>query len=353
MKTKNIFNLLPLLFIILFLSCEKPILGEDLSNNPEVVFETLWHDLDEHYSLFEVKGTNWDSLYSVYRPQVNSNTTDEQLWKICTNLIEHLDDSHTSVARLISTDSVEGYSSGETLNNLSKNDFSKNLIKNKYLEYLTNMPTEADLSFGKIKDKDIGYIYLGAEGGDDAGKIDEIITALKYHKAIILDIRQNGGGDDTYGIRISGAFSDSEKMLYTSQTRNGPQHSDFDAKTEHFSKKVGNQQFLKPVIILTDRATISAGEVFLIHMKSFNHITQIGDTTAGDFSDVSPTRFLPNGWFYRYSIKKFLLANGKSLDGIGHIPDVYIKNTPADIASNNDKVIEKAIDYLWVRYGIK
>ena len=164
---------------------------------------------------------------------------------------------------------------------------------------------------------------------------------------------ENKGGDDRYGIRISGAFADSERMLYTSQTRNGPKHSDFDAKTEHFSKKMGSQQFLKPVIVLTDRATISAGEVFLIYMNSFNHVTQIGDTTTGDFSDISPAKFLPNGWLYLYSIKKFLLANGKTLDGIGHIPDIYVKNTESDIAANNDKVIEKAIDYLWVTYGIQ
>ena len=36
-----------------------------------------------------------------------------------------------------------------------------------------------------------------------------------------------------------------------------------------------------------------------------------------------------------------------------HTPKLYIKNTQADIAAQNDKVIEKAIDYLWTTYGIQ
>ena len=91
----------------------------------------------------------------------------------------------------------------------------------------------------------------------------------------------------------------------------------------------------------------------MLHLKTYSQVTQIGDTTAGDFSTTSGRKFLPNGWSYQYSIQKFLLPNGQSLDGIGHIPDVYIKNTQADLTALNDKIIEKAIDYLWTTYGIQ
>ncbi|WFO18218.1 S41 family peptidase [Cellulophaga baltica 4] len=97
---------------------------------------------------------------------------------------------------------------------------------------------------------------------------------------------------------------------------------------------------------------MSAGEIFLLHMKSFEHVTQIGDTTAGDFSTISNMRFLPNGWHYRYSIQKVLLPNGESFDGIGHIPDVYEKNTVEDIAAKEDKVLDTALEYLLDTYGI-
>ena len=326
------------------------VLGDEPQNNPQAVFETLWQDFDEHYSLFEVRNTNWDSLRTVYQAQINSNTNDTQLWTVITNMLEHLDDSHTV---LFSENDNQYYISGYAINEQSKLEYSKSLVTSKYLDYRTELPTEENFSYGKIKTKDIGYIYLGAEGGKDDTKIDEVIDALKNHKAIILDLRQNTGGDDRYGERIAGVFADSENLVYTVQTRNGKNHNDFDNKTNYFSKKQGEEQFLKPLIVLTDRRTISAGEVMLLHLNTYNQVTQIGDTTAGDFSTTSNRRFLPNGWSYQYSIQKFLLPNGQSLDGIGNIPDVYVRNTQADITAQNDKVIEKAVDYLWTTYGIQ
>jgi carboxyl-terminal processing protease len=339
-----------LIVVSIFASCKKMVLGDEPQNNPQSIFETLWNDFDKHYSLFEVRNTNWDSLKTVYQSQVNRNTTSIQLWNVMTNMLEQLDDSHTV---LFSENDNQHYISGFTINEQSKLEYSKTLISTKYLDYRTELTTEENFSYGKIKNRDIGYIYLGAEGGKDDTKIDEVIDALKNHKAIILDLRQNTGGDDSYGERIAGVFADNEDLVYTVQTRNGKNHTDFDNKTNHFSKKQGEEQFLKPLIVLTDRRTISAGEVMLLHLKSYDQVTQIGDTTAGDFSTTSGRKFLPNGWSYQYSIQKFLLPNGKSLDGIGNIPDAYVRNTQADITAQNDKVIEKAIDYLWTTYGIE
>jgi carboxyl-terminal processing protease len=336
-------------FVCVFVSCKKAILGPEPANDPEVIFETIWNDLDRHYALFTVRNTNWDSLYTVYRPQVNNATTDEQLWEICSNLIENLDDSHTV---LFKQNDSAGYVSGHTLNVLSKLGFSKDLITNKYLESRTEVDTEKALSYGKLKNKDIGYIYLGAEDGSNPAIIDEVVSNLKDHKAIILDVRQNKGGDDLYAKRIAAAFADGEHLIYTVQTRTGPGHGDFDSKTEYYTRKATAGQYQKPVIVLTDRRTISSGEVFLLHMKSFQQVTQIGDTTAGDFSNIGNRKFLPNGWSFQYSIQMFLLPDGSSLDGIGHVPSVFIKNTEEDIIAENDKVLEKAMDYLWVTYGI-
>jgi carboxyl-terminal processing protease len=349
---KNLIGSFALLIALVFSasSCQKIVLGEDEVNSPENNFDLLWKDFDQHYGLFTVRKINWDSLYKVYRPKVNSKTTNDELWTICTQLIENLDDSHT-ILFVAGKDS--GYKSGGRLNTLSKLEFSKTLVVDKYLDNHTVVTSEKNMSYGKIKAKDIGYIYLAAEEGDNPAIIDAIIDSMKNRKAIILDLRQNVGGDDKYAARIAGVFADNEKLLYTVQTRNGLKHTDFDAKTEHFIRKQGAQQFLKPVIVLTDRRVISSGDVLMLHLKSFKQVTQIGDTTAGDFSDVSNRRFLPNGWTYQYSPKMFLLPNGKSLDGIGHVPDVYIKNTQADINAKTDKVMEKGIQYLFDKYGIQ
>lgn len=337
--------------ILLFASCEKLILGEDEVNNPEKNFELLWNDFDKSYSLFEAKNIDWYNLYNIYRPQVTQNTSEEELWAIITNMLEHLDDSHVT---LYNSDESKFFKSGYSLNEQSIKEFSKELITTTYLDYRTEMVTEDNLSYGKIKNKDIGYIYLGAEGGTNPAKIDDIIDVLKNHKAIIFDVRQNTGGDDRYAKRIAGVFADGESIIYSVQTRNGINHNDFDDKKYHSTEKSGDEQFLKPVILLTDRRTISAGEIFCLHMKSFNHITQIGDTTAGDFATLGNRSFLPNSWNFKYPVQLFLRPNGDYLDGNGgNVPDIFIKNSEADIISNEDKVIEKAIQYLFDEYGIQ
>lgn len=345
-------RILYLAIILLALnSCEEIILGADEINTPENNFKLLWTDLDRSYSNFEAKNINWDSLYTIYSSQITTETTAEALWAITSNLLEHLDDSHVA---LFTADESQSFKSGYALNKQSEEEYSKALISEKYLENRTEMPTEDNLSYGKIKNKDIGYIYLGVEDGSNPAIIEEIIAILKTHKAIIFDIRQNTGGDDRYAARVAGAFADSEKVIYSVQTRNGVLHHNFDEKKFHATKKIGAEQFLKPVILLTDRKTISAGEIFCLHMKSFSHITQIGDTTAGDFATTGNRSFLPNGWNYKYPIQLFLTPNGEYLDGNGgNVPDIYLKNSALDILAEKDKVLEKAIQYLFEKYGIQ
>lgn len=106
------------------------------------------------------------------------------------------------------------------------------------------------------------------------------------------------------------------------------------------------ENYTKPVVLLTDALTISAAEIFTLNMKAFEQVTHIGDTTSGAHSDVGPARFLPNGWTYEYSTMKYLMPDGKSLEGIGIAPDIYVQNSRMDIVNRRDKVLEFAIDFL-------
>ena len=330
--------------------CEKMILGPDASNDPENIFELLWNDFDQHYALFGVRGSNWDSIYQDYRPQVTESTSDEELWSYFANMIEYLDDGHTLI---YNPDTGIAHVSGDSLAAVAENEFKLSLVEEKFLESLTAVESDEEVFYGKVADKPIGYLYMGDMEGDDPAVIDEIMSDLSQYEALILDLRLNGGGDDLYAERIAGAFADGEHFIYTVQNRNGPGHDDFEEKRPYYTIPAGDNQYLKPVVILTDRYTVSAAEVFLLHMNAFAHVTQIGDTTAGDFSDGSMLRFLPNGWLYRFSIQRFLLPDGKSLDGLGHVPDIYIKNTEGDMQAEEDLVMDRALQFLKEEHGIE
>jgi hypothetical protein len=332
-------------------ACQEFLLGEDTSNDPENTFELFWSDFDQHYALFQVRAKNWDSIYQVYRPEIRADTRPEDLWTTFKTMTEYLDDSHIV---LYGENDQRSYTSGYALGEQARKEFNLQLIRNKYVNSLTKAEGEEDLHYGKIVAKDIGYIYIGKEEGNDPeGAIEMVIEKLKVHKAIIIDLRNNDGGDARYAKIIAGAFSDGEHLVATVQTRNGPGHGDFNAKVNEVTQRTGKEQFRKPVVVLTDRATISGGEYLALHLRAFDQVTFVGDTTAGDFSAVSLRRFLPNGWSYHYSVQMLLLPDGTSLDGIGIVPDVYIKNTVEDITMDgNDYVLEKGIRYLYETYGI-
>lgn len=343
------------LFLLLLscFACEKAFLGEAESNAAENNFELFWQDIDEHYGLFEARGWNWDSIYHVYRPQVNSQTTDEELWQIFKSMIAYLDDSHT----FILDPGRAFFASGSEEDEQVSMEFSFSVLFDEYLENVGVIDlTGEDETFcvyGKLKGKDIGYIYLNGIEADEDDFMDGVLQEVGDHQAIILDIRNNTGGDDDIAAEIAARFADGEHFIYTVETRNGPEHDDFTAKKQFYTSVASGAHFDRPVVLLTDKITVSAAEVLTLHLKSFATVTQIGDTTAGDFSDVGMRRFLPNGWQYQYSIMMYLLPDGQSLDGIGHIPDVHIRNTVADIESNTDKVMDTALDYLFDNYGIE
>ncbi|PHI18498.1 peptidase [Lewinellaceae bacterium SD302] len=336
-----------LVAIILF-NCEKTILGVEPSADPETNFEIFWDDIDKHYGLFEVRGFNWDSIYSVYRPQVTPQTTLPELFEVKRQMVEYLDDSHTFI--LWPNEAFYNGNSQDDAQAEAEFDFS--VINDNYLDII-DASFEEEYLYGQLRNRNIGYLYLGSITMEDPEFGDVLLQELGHNEAMIIDLRNNTGGEDPVGAALAGRFSNREELAYTVQERNGPNHSDFAGKTEYFLRQEGPVQFTKPTILLTDKITVSAAEVMMIHFKALPHITQIGDTTSGDFSDTSMRRFLPNGFQYQYSIMKFLLPDGTSLDGVGHIPDFFVENTPQDLAEGRDMVLERALTFLFEEYGIE
>ena len=95
MKKLNIiiFGLLALAFA----SCERAFMEKDEPKNPVNVFDYLWDQVDRNYTLFDVKGIDWDSVREVYRPMVNDDMDDYQLFDVCVAMLNTLRDGHTNL----------------------------------------------------------------------------------------------------------------------------------------------------------------------------------------------------------------------------------------------------------------
>lgn len=127
-------------------------------------------------------------------------------------------------------------------------------------------------------------------------------------------------------------------------TKNGKGKEDYTEWSEWYIHPKGG--FInKPIIVLADRYTISAGERALMAFMTLPNVTILGDTTNGAHGTMIG-RELANGWFYSLVPQKVELYDGKSYEGIGLAPDVFIKNTLSEINTGTDKTLETAVERL-------
>ena len=190
---------------IVFTACEEVFIESDPKDDPVTNFEFLWSELNAKYSFFDFKKIDWDSIYNVYRPQVSSTTSREELFTIMATMLNTLRDGHVNL----------------------RSEFNISKYENWFLDYPPNFEREVILYYylgedyqitGPLLHKEIdgvGYVRYGSFQspiGED--HLDYVYTTYKNAKGIIIDIRGNEGGDPANGFRILERIVKERKMIY-------------------------------------------------------------------------------------------------------------------------------------------
>jgi hypothetical protein len=313
-----------------------------VASSPEMNFETLWKEFDTRYSFFEIKKIDWGALYSLYRPQVTSTTTDAQLFQVMSSMLSNLKDGHVNLTTSVGTYAYAGWYSQYPTNFLGTTAAAR--------YFSTDYGTTAGgyLRYARIADS-IGYLYIGPIlTGDQilwSQSIDIIINTLKDCKGIVVDIRSNGGGSDAFGNIVAGRFADQLRVYSYVRWRSGPSHSDFTDYQASTIEPQGPRQYTKRVALLTNRRCFSSAEGTILMMKALPNVTQIGDTTGGGSANPI-TLTLPNGWTYRVSRWIQYTAQKTVFEGIGLPPNIPVWISSADSAAGRDAILERAIQHL-------
>lgn len=332
---------------LLITSCEKMMLGPEPENNSKSNFEILWKTIDENYALFTVKNVNWDSLHIAYGLKINAVTINFELWDIMTGLLSNLNDGHT---KLFNENYTKGFSSSE-ISNRKADNFSIELVKNIFLTDV-KIAGSGLIMYGKIKNKNIGYIHIAsfASNGFEykwAYDIDTAVKELAACDAMIIDLRNNGGGLRNTTDIIASSFIDRDITYFYQQTKTGPKHDDLSGRIPiSISQRKDASVFTKKNVLLTNRFSASGAEYFVQIFKNLSYSTQIGDTTFGAFGDIINIAQLPNGWTFTYPCRLTKTPEGKCFEGKGIVPDYLVENSAQDIKAGNDRVINYAIGFL-------
>jgi C-terminal processing protease CtpA/Prc len=328
--------------------CEKMLLGPEQDNTPQNNLNLLWKTLDENYAIFPVKNINWDSIHSVYSAKVNTGTSNTDLWNITCEMLSNLDDGHV---HLVNADYSKSYNSSRIALR-QPYDFSLDLVKSKYLSFI-KIVGAGQIIYGKIKNSNIGYIYISSfgnpvgYGSDWANDIDIAVQELSSSDGLIIDLRNNGGGLVVTLRTIASDFIDREINYFDQRAKTGPGHNDFGPLIHLLvDRSTGRPTFTKKLALLTNRFSGSGSEHFAQIFKSLSYAKQIGDTTFGAFGDIISTAELPNGWTCSFPCRLTTTSEGKCYEGIGIVPNILSENTRFDITAGRDNVINTAVTYL-------
>ena len=313
---------------------------EDFDKGIEGNFDALWTILDEHYCFFDEKDIDWKETGEKYRARITPETDGLELFTICSEMLDELKDGHVNLS---STFAVSYYRKWWT--DYPQN-FDLRLIQEHYLEF--DYTSGNGGCFYKLLPQNVGYMRYGsftAPVGDTF--LDIMLYSFKDSDGLIIDVRDNGGGDISRVENLVSRFIDSTILAGSISHKTGPGHSDFSEPFKYYySPATDHVRWLKPVVVLANRSTFSAANNFVAVMKTLPHVLIVGDTTGGGCGMPFSSE-LPGGWSVRFSACPVYGPDGRlSEHGVDPSPGCRVDMTPEEIASGRDAILDFAIRIL-------
>jgi len=220
--------------------------------------------------------------------------------------------------------------------------------------------------------------YVGLNSFDDVeayNQFKKLLPELYKAKAMVIDLRYNGGGNTDIGAGIL-QYLVKDNQLYGSRSSSrlhiptfkawGQFQKPSDTVNNEWAKKVflsyhddyfyqfeykpeiieiEDKRIIVPTAILIGHNTASAAEDFLIYADKQSHMKKIGENTFG--STGQPFHFdLPGGGSARICTKKDTYPDGREFVGYGIKPDIEVKRTLDTFLQMKDLVLDKSIEYL-------
>ena len=196
------------------------------------------------------------------------------------------------------------------------------------------------------------------EFGSSMAEVQTVIKKVRKYPAMIVDLRGNPGGNvESLKSLVGGVFDKEVKIA----DRVGRKESKPEiAKPSH-------NPFSGKLVVLVDARSASAAEIFARIVQLEKRGMVIGDHTSGsvmeseDYYETMGTTagILTRGSmsvlgapiFYGASITEWnlVMADGKSLEHTGVIPDEIALPSAKDLASGNDPVMARAAELLGVK----
>lgn len=331
---------LNILLLLIGLLCATSCIREDVSGNtPEANFESLWKIIDEQYCFLDYKkqeyGLDWDQVHETYAKRITPSMGWEALFEVLSEMVAELRDGHVNL-----TSSLASSQYRQWFDSYPRN-FSDS-IQSIYLKKDYNQ--SSGLTY-QILENNIGYIYCSSfSNGIGDGNLDQTLNRLAICDGLIIDVRNNGGGNLTTAQKLAARFTNQKTLVGYMTHKTGKGHSDFSNPYPVYIEPSNGIRWQKRAVVLTNRRSFSATNDFVNSMKQFPLITIVGDKTGGG-SGLPFTSEIPCGWSIRFSASPMLDPQMNQIE-FGINPDVKVYMTSEDMQKGKDTMIEIACKLL-------
>ena len=194
--------------------------------------------------------------------------------------------------------------------------------------------------------------FAGAESGREfksaAVDIERILTQFAREKvdAVVVDLRHNGGGSLNEAIEVSGHFIDRGPVVQVKEP---------SGYVKSLDDEESGVMYDGPLVVLCNRLSASASEIFGGVIKDYRRGIVVGDTTTHgkgtvqnlvDVAPSSPFRLLQSSdrGKLKITISQFYRVNGDSTQNRGVRSDIVIPS-PTDVPDIGESSLDNALPF--------
>lgn len=311
----------------------------DYRNTPEDTFDALVDIVEARYCFFEAKDIDWQEVASRYRAEIEPGISDHALFDVCARMLDELKDGHVNLSSYFNTSYYRKWWSDYP------QDFNLRTLQEYYLDF--DYMQTSGISY-KVFDGNVGYMYYPSfSSGIGEINLDYILAYLYTTKALIIDIRDNGGGLLTNIDVLVSRFIIEPVKGGSITHKNGPGHNDFsepyDITYDPCPKYRVPWLTSKPVYVLTNRSCFSAANDFVAVMKTLPNVKIVGARTGGG-GGLPFSSELPNGWAVRFSACPIYAPDGSITEfGIEPSEGFEMHCSDEQLAQGKDAILDFAI----------
>ena len=304
------------------------------SMDPVTNVEALWQIIDTRYCYVEEKGVDWNAVHDTYVEKARQLPQNDQvaMFDLCEEMLNLLQDGHVNLYAPFDRSYCTTW----------YDTYPANYNAQLQSLYLRDYRVAGSLYYCTVDHDSIGYIYYSSFSNSfSVGNLAWVFNAFKDCRGLIIDVRNNGGGDLSNAYKLAAPFFKESRAIGYWQHKTGPGHNDFSKMEElKVDASISGIKWLRPTVVLSNRRSYSATNMFINMMRYADNAIIVGGISGGG-GGMPMSYEMPCGWTVRFSSVRMYDASKKDIEQ-GIEPHVLVTMQSTD----KDDIIEKAIELI-------